>query len=264
MKFSIATILCLLFIHANGQDTLPDFSVTDRGNKKIVISWTNTFPVVKQISVQRSYDSLLEFKTIMTVPDPMNRQNGVVDAKAPYYRMFYRMYVQLENGKYFYTKSKRPAKGGNVVLPDQPKEPEEENITVIKLRDSLIYLNDIQLKRFRDSIVYKTKDTLNFRNGDTLTLRTFVARDIFRASQYVFTDRQGNITIQLPDVEKINYTIKFFEDNGTAIFELSKLKESPLTLDKSNFLRAGWYKFELYADGVLKEKHKFMIPKDFR
>jgi hypothetical protein len=263
MKFCIAIILSLFLVNVYAQDTLPNFSVTDRGNKKILVSWTNTFPVVKQINIQRSYDSLLEFRTIASVPDPMNRQNGVVDAKAPYYRMFYRIFVQLENGKYFYTKSKRPGKGGPSAAGITEPVP-EENITIVKLRDSLIYMNDVQLKRFRDSIVYRTKDTLNFRNGDTLTLRPFVARDIFRASQYVFTDRLGNVTIQLPDVEKVNYTIKFFEEDGTPVFELDKLKESPLILDKSNFIHTGWFKFELYANGALKEKHKLLITKDFR
>jgi len=36
-----------------------------------------------------------------------------------------------------------------------------------------------------------------------------------------------------------------------------------LTLDKSNFIHAGWFKFELYEDGQLKEKNKLLIPKDF-
>jgi len=34
-------------------------------------------------------------------------------------------------------------------------------------------------------------------------------------------------------------------------------------LDKANFLHAGWFRFELYENGQLKEKHRFYIPKDF-
>jgi len=58
-------------------------------------------------------------------------------------------------------------------------------------------------------------------------------------------------------------TVKFFDDSSKLLFELSAIKTSPLILDKSNFLHAGWFKFELYEDGQLKEKNKLFIPKEF-
>src|SRR5688572_32183972 len=64
------------------QDTLPGFSALTRGNDKVIISWTNNYPVTTQISIQRSKDSTKNFKTILTVPDPKVLQNGFVDSKA--------------------------------------------------------------------------------------------------------------------------------------------------------------------------------------
>jgi hypothetical protein len=92
----------------SGQDTLPRFSAINAGNNRSIISWVNTYSLVKQISVQRSFDSLTNYKTILTVADPMAVQNGYMDTKAANDHMFYRIYIQLDKGVYLYTKPKKP------------------------------------------------------------------------------------------------------------------------------------------------------------
>ena len=84
----------------------------------------------------------------------------------------------------------------------------------------------------------------------------------FVPSKLVYTGRDNNVIIALPDAEKKKYSIKFFEEDGSPVFELKKITESFLTLDKVNFLHAGLFNFEIYSDGVLMEKHKVYIPKD--
>ena len=54
----ILLIRLLLSTVLKAQDTLPRFSATARGPGKILISWHNNYPVVTQISIQRSTDSL--------------------------------------------------------------------------------------------------------------------------------------------------------------------------------------------------------------
>ena len=84
-----------------------------------------------------------------------------------------------------------------------------------------------------------------------------------QVSLYVFTCRDGYICIKLPDSEKPKkYAIKFFEDE-TELFELKDIKEKEFKLDKTNFYHAGWFRFELYEDGKLLEKHKFYLDKEF-
>ncbi len=100
--FTLITCICI-----QAQDTLPKFSVRNIGNKRIIVDWVNTFEVTKQISVQRSFDSLKNFKTVLTVPDPTNPQNGYADTKADNDHMFYRLYILLDNGVYLFSASKR-------------------------------------------------------------------------------------------------------------------------------------------------------------
>lgn len=112
-------------------------------------------------------------------------------------------------------------------------------------------------------MVAKTRDTIAFNNADTIVLKPFIPKEIYRPSRYVFTERDGNVAISVPDAEDHHYSIKFFTEGNAPVFEIGKVRESLLVIDKANFLQAGWFKFELWEDGKLKEKHKLYIPKDF-
>jgi hypothetical protein len=84
----------------------------------------------------------------------------------------------------------------------------------------------------------------------------------FIPSKLVYTGKENNVIISLPDAVKKKYSIKFFEEDGTPLFEIKKITEPYLILDKVNFRHAGLFNFELYANGILVEKHKVYIPKD--
>jgi hypothetical protein len=106
---SLLFIITLFFSAIlRGQDTLPHFSATARGPGRILISWRNNYPIINQISIQRSNDSLRNFTTLLTVPDPTLPANGVVDNKAPHPNFYYRLFIVLEGGKYIFTPSQRP------------------------------------------------------------------------------------------------------------------------------------------------------------
>ena len=88
------------------------------------------------------------------------------------------------------------------------------------------------------------------------------AQTWFIPSKYVYTGKENNVIISLPDADKKKYSVKFFEDDGTQLFELKRVSEPYLILDKVNFVHSGLFDFELYSDGVIIERHKFFIPKD--
>lgn len=285
------------------QDTLPGFSALTRGSGKVIISWTNNYAVTTQISIQRSKDSTKNFKTILTVPDPKVLQNGFVDAKADTAFQFYRLFIVLDSGKYSFTKSKRASLDTarvseplvenhetkqRVVVAENvtPKEaaaiketmkeavkeekaapapiPVPEKYIIVKRRDSIIsQVSEKQFKRFRDSVVQRTKDTIAFASVDTILIKPYIPPVVYKPSRFVYTEKDGNIAINLPEANSKKYSVKFFDEEENPLFEIKELKESAVTLDKANFLRSGWFRFELYEDGKLKEKHKFFIPKEF-
>ena len=234
-KLILSILLLVIGCNAQlyGQDTLPKFSVTNAGSNRIIIGWTNTFENVKQISIQRSFDSVKNFKTILTVPDPTIPQNGYVDAKATNDHMFYRLYILLDKGVYLFSDAKKPV--------------------VDTARQRLSYTE-------RMDKVGNSKDTIA---APTMGLGNGNKPVVFTPSLHVYTYKDGYVRVNLPDEEDKKYSLKFFDEEDNFLFELKEIKERTFKIDKSNFYHAGWFKFELYEDGKLKEKHKFYLQKDF-
>lgn len=341
MRFLFTPFLLSLFIlpSVQAQETLPGFTASLKSNGKVVISWKNAYPSINQISIQRSKDSLRNFTTLMTVPDPHVPENGFVDSKAEGARMFYRIFILFGNSKYMFTKSKR-AIAEKIVLPKAEPKPglvkttikkpetkpiaaaekpppvklpeakpapvEEEELIIpkianarvfypqdrnsmkkpvvsgsgklktpsievektlfVKRRDSVIMqLAGNKVRSFSDSLLKQTKDTLLFVSTDTLMIKPFVEpfRDVYKVSPYVFTAKDGNVNIALADWAKKKYSVQFFEEDHTPLLEIKTIKDPLLIIDKTNFLHSGWFRFELYEDGHLRERNKLFIPKEF-
>jgi hypothetical protein len=224
-QLTLALVLIVSQQALHAQDTLPKFSVRNIGANRIVVSWVNPLNNVTQISVQRSFDSGKYFKTILSVADPKALNNGFADTKAPHDSMYYRLFYAVEGGAFFFSESKRPFKD-TVTVVTNPKQPAIVPPPVV------------------DSVTKKKIET-------------------FVPSFYVYTQKDGYVFINLPDADKEKYHIKFFEDDGSFIFEIKGIRETALTLDKANFYHSGWFRFELYKDDKLVEKHKFYLPKDF-
>jgi hypothetical protein len=362
LLFTLIFVSVLMLPYVKAQDTLPGFTASLKSGGKVLISWRNGYPSVNQISIQRSTDSLRNFTTLLTVPDPQIPENGFVDSKPGSSKMFYRIFILFPDSKYMFTKSRRPvsehieqpavsakqthgdkqknaqvqtkqkqdvtsagqaaisansatdthsaniSKTAPVTLVEKPAEEEEkylilpkidnsriyymmdnsslkkpavtnpgkikssgiavEKILYVKRRDTVIMrLEGNQVRRFSDSIVKQTKDTLYFVNADTLQIKPFIEiykepKEVYKISPYVFAAKDGNISIALPDCRTKKYVVSFFETDNTPVMEVKDIRDPLLIIDKTNFGHAGWFRFELYEDGKLKEKNKLLIPRD--
>lgn len=232
-KFILPFLFILLaFCHTLlAQDTLPKFSVNNIGSNRVVISWKNTYGLVKQINIQRSHDSTKNYTTILNVADPMNRENGFADTKAANNHMFYRLFIVLDKGMFYFTEAKKP-------VFDSTRKPDLTRIDKMSLADSLSY-------------------PVNYGvNGNTKV-------DVFIPSSHVFAQRDGYIRVNLPYAQQKKYSIKFYDEYDSFLFELKNIRQSFFTVEKTNFYHAGWFRFELFENEILIEKHKFFIPKDF-
>ncbi|WP_207493384.1 hypothetical protein [Aridibaculum aurantiacum] len=256
-----------------GQDTLPNFTVVERG-EKVTVSWVNPYPNVIQLNVQRSFDSIRFFTTVFSAESPQLPQNGFTEIKMPTNRIFYRIFYVLENGSYFFTPSKRvgltppptaTAAGRDIKNPAFSNiSSTDKRLVTVRIKDSVYrQIPAYNFRHFRDSVLRQTKDTLLAINDSLVLLKPFFAKEVWRPSLYVYSNREGYINIALPLFRDRKYRIKFFEEDGRPLFEIRHVRESPLILDKANFIHSGWFHFELYEDDKLKEKNKFYLPKDF-
>jgi hypothetical protein len=260
--------VCFINVILFAQENLPVIKLAALGGNKVQISWVNPYGSnTRQLSIQRSTDPYLRFSSILTLPDPTLPENGFVDAKAPSAQCYYRIYVLLDGGKYVFSKTEKLG-AKNEAAKNSVQSPTgvtaERKIIYIKKQNAIIaQLPEAFIKPYKDSIAYSTKDTLQYNTADTLVIKPYISKESFKPSSYVFTAKQGIIKILLPDAATKKYSIKFFDESNHLDFEIKQITAAYVTLDKANFIHAGWFNFELYEDGQLKEKNKLYVAKEF-
>ena len=196
-----------LFISVNysalAQEVLPKYSVTNAGKNRIIIGWVNNYPVTKQISIQRSHDSLKNYKTILSVTDPTAIQNGFADTKAPNDHMYYRLFINLDKGQFFFTEVKKP---------DTSKL--AENLIVKEIKNNEVKQPPVKKPDFVPSFyVYTNKDGYVFVN----------LPDADRKKYHIkFFEENENLLFELKNIKEPALTLDKanFIHSGWFTFEL--------------------------------------------
>jgi hypothetical protein len=250
--FSVAGIP--VFAQSQVQDTLPQFSLRDVGKNRVVIEWLNKFENVKQISIQRSIDSIKNFKTILTVVDPSLPANGFMDTKAPQGKVFYRLYIMFDKGMFLFSNTKRPLidtmpRLTMSMAPDSVYTARSSNINGVIAMDNPTLIQPVTMN--------------GAGTGPNVNNSNKPKAEVWVPSRYVYTQKDGLIRITLPDDGDKKYNIKFFTLRDEFLFELKDLQEKSFTINKSNFYQSGWFRFELYENDELKEKNRFYLPREF-
>ena len=229
------------------QDTLPKISVTTISGK-VIVSWKNTYGIrISNINIQRSTDSIKKFVTIGTVLNPTNNENGYVDNKSPAGKIFYRIFIAFEGGDYLFSRSYVPKMDSVKIINKEIMEFENE---IVK-KQRAEYKNDITPDK--KIILSEKKEVIKP-----------LPPPIFVPSKFVFVGKDNNVIIALPDAETKKMSIKFFNEDNTPLFELSKINDTYLIMEKVNFLHTGWFYFNLYENNILIEKSKFLIQKEVK
>lgn len=122
-------------------------------------------------------------------------------------------------------------------------------------------LSQKDYQKFRDSVFKFTKDSLSRINKNTVAyfpVKPETPEESWTPSQYVFTNNLGNLVINLNNTQHKRYSLLIY--NGMKLLiNLTNIQEDKIILEKSNFYHSGWYQFELYCDGILLEKNKFLL-----
>ena len=131
------------------------------------------------------------------------------------------------------------------------------------LLDNKLYkeLGQKDYQKFRDSIFKFTKDSLSRINKNTVVYfptKSETIAETWTPSQFVYTNHLGNLAINLNNTQHKRYSLLIYS-GMKLILNLTNLQEDKIILDKSNFYHSGWYQFELYCDGILLEKNKFLL-----
>ena len=229
LLFSFATLSVKAQTQQYTPPVLPDFMALIKTGK-IQLEWLSGFTNVRQIGVQRSLDSVLNFYTIAYASYPTQTRNVFLDNKPLPGSNYYRLFILFDNGKYMYSK------------------------TILAVQDSTISASQ----------KLTVEDIKDLKGGAPTTSEKAPEKVVWHPSNTVYTTADGNVNINLPDAADKKYSVKFFEPNGVFLFEIDEVKSPFLILEKAIFLHSGWFNFELYEDGKLKEKWSFFIPLNYR
>jgi hypothetical protein len=281
---AIFPLLFSLVVSTRAQDSLPNFSVDVR-NGAIIIGWINPYNDIAQLIIQQSKDSISGFRSIVTMPDPAAVTNGFAYKKPYSENYYYRIFYLRSGSRYMFTAPKKPSPEIKQIAQKPIQDKVAENlITSPKQVDSIIKSNpsivtDIKKGLKADSVVLEKIDSVFRVNPEkAMKIIRYVGQvasplqkidhttkdDIFNPSGFIFTNNEGNLVIALPDVHKKKFSLYVQTKEGTPVFEMKNIKEPLLQIDKSNFYKSGWFKYELYEAGRLREKNRFYIPEDIK
>lgn len=88
------------------------------------------------------------------------------------------------------------------------------------------------------------------------------SKKIKKDSEFVFTNEKGSVVVKLPKAKLKTYKLIIYDTDLSPLFTIQKVPETELILEKGNFLHEGWFRYELFEEGKLLEKKKFLISKN--
>lgn len=242
---SIAAFIFLAFFThtAQAQPPLPDIvGIHQKGFN--ILSWTAQYDGLKSIAVQRSSDSFFNFTTIGYVKNLKKGPQGFIDGHPLPGKNWYRLYIVFSSDLTWYSNRFKLFVDSAQLMQQKVLPPNDSLQRLVPKIVSAI--GDVKL----DSVTGKpiTKVTVpvigEITNADAIQ---------YIKSQYIFTNPfTGHVNVELPEVKKHVYGIRFYDGNNRQIMEVPRVPESSVIIDKRNFPKKGLYKFE-----VTKNKEKF-------
>lgn len=207
------------------QNELPALSIeTVSGQNRI--SWICTYEGIKSMIVQRSEDSVVNFKTIGFIEKPAKGVNAFTDERPLLGKNFYRVLVLFQSELEWYS-----------------------NTYKVELDSALIAQSRLQ--------VLRTGST-NAKSGSTDAAGNTSANFTdfyYEPSTQVYTNPYtGHINISLADALEKRYSISFFDPEKEEVLKITRLKQPTVILDKYNFNARGTYSFKLMDAGIVVEK----------
>lgn len=263
------TVACLSMNSLYGQATLPDFTL--KNNKgEISVLWLNQYPKqVNGISVQRSYDSTKNFTSIASVFNPQNTINGFTDINPPYNKMYYRLFIGFDTGVYILTESKRPEVNTDInytQLIIEINAVYERNIQLYeeKIKAQKIAAQAIAARNAAKAPAKKGTAVSKAKTPEAVIEEALINEVITYPSKRVFTDKDNNIVVKLPNTKSNKYRIKFFTEGYKPLFTINNIVDDYYIIEKVNFNNSGWFLFEVFRNEALFEENRFFISKDER
>lgn len=209
---------------------LPDFVIENKEGFNIITFFNTYENGVKQITIQRSADSNVNFTTIGRVPQTKKGNAAFVDAHPLLGKNWYQVTMEFTSGIDFKSNLKS-------FIVDSAMLSQQKIVTQQEV-----------LQEVANKAAEQSKSVVN-------AVETQVQEVKIPKSKYVFTNPfNGNINIELYDAYTKSYKIEFYDSNKKKVFTIPRVNEKIIILDKRNFNQNGIYSFKIITNGTIFEE----------
>jgi len=227
----IALCLIIPMSPIAAQPLLPDITGTSV-NGINTLTWTNQYAGLRGIKVLRSSDSVLNYSVIGVVYDLRKGVQTFTDSSPLPSVNWYRLDIVFNAS---FTSGSNHFKLLTNNSSDIANKAKDTTQAILPAKT-----DPLNNKKHKINIILSPDTTVS----DAAT---------YFKSRYIKTDPQsGHINIDLPEVKKYHYVIRFYDQNNKMVLEVPRLQTSPVLLDKRNFQKKGIYRFL-----ITKEKKNF-------
>lgn len=277
-RFFILFTLVGFSYAANAQaPQLPDIiAASDKGVN--VLSWDCQYDGIKSIAVQRSSDSVFNYKTIGYVKNLKKGQQAFIDGHPQAGTNWYRLYIGFSSDLTWYSNTIKVYIDSATLLAKSvipPNDSLQKYASSVKISpEDVIASSTAPAVTAAPATTGNTTTTTTTRPATTTT--TIPGRSVattpatpapkaklnlnipednevnqftYIKSRHVFTNPfTGHVTLELPEDMREPYAIKFFKqgDDRTPVMDIPRIRKNKVIIDKHNFQGKGMYKFILY------------------
>jgi hypothetical protein len=214
----ILHIITLISITNIAIAQLPKIEVVNARGRNI-ISWSNQYPSLASIEIQRSTDSTKNYKTIGTINKPKKGSNAFSDEKPLAGKNYYQLIIKFDEEILWYSSRK-----GAFV----------DSATLVAIANT----PDTFAKTINTPPVIEQAPVF-----------TYIPSAHVYASTYT-----GHISIDVENALGKKYSLVFFGNNGKEALRIDRISQDKIVLDKHNFNGKGIFSFKLYESGSEIEK----------
>lgn len=238
---------------------LPDIiAASDKGVN--VISWTCQYDGIESIAVQRSTDSVFNYKTIGYVKNTRKGEQAFIDGHPDAGNNWYRLYIGFSSDLTWYSNNIRVYIDSATLLEKgvvPPNDSLQKYAANVRIEPQDVIASSQATRAEANAAIATNRPNINNRavapnKASTLDLNIPTREEdkqvTYMKSRYVFTNPfTGHVTLELPQNTRSVFSISFYEQNSpnTPVLEVPRLRKTNVVIDKRNFQGKGVYKFVL-------------------
>lgn len=238
---------------------LPDIiAASDKGVN--VISWTCQYDGIKSIAVQRSTDSVFNYKTVGYVKNTSKGEQAFIDGHPDAGDNWYRLYIAFSSDLTWYSNNIKVYIDSATLLEKgvvPPNDSLQKYAANVHIEPQDVIASSQATTAATNAAIATNRPDIGNRNvaparAPKLDLNIPKAEEnnqmSYVKSRYVFTNPfTGHVTLELPQNTRQTFSITFYEQRNLnqPVLEVPRLRKTNVVIDKRNFQGKGVYKFIL-------------------